>query len=77
MRSMMRDFTFVSCLLVVALMLALAWRGPFVHADSARRLCPSCRRNRSSQTNRAVGISCRQGSSTAELKASGRPSVTS
>jgi len=36
MRSLMRDFTFVSCLLVVALMLALAWRGPFVHADSAQ-----------------------------------------
>jgi hypothetical protein len=35
MRSMMRDFTFVACLLVVALVLALAWRGPFVQADSA------------------------------------------
>jgi hypothetical protein len=33
---MMRDFTFVSGLLVVALMLALAWRGPFVQAGSAR-----------------------------------------
>lgn len=36
MRSMMRDFTFVTCLLVVALMFALAWRGPFVQADSPR-----------------------------------------
>jgi hypothetical protein len=35
MRSMMRDFTFVSCLLVVALVIALVWRGPFVQADSA------------------------------------------
>ncbi len=35
MRSMMRDFTFVSCLLVVALMFALALRGPFVQAESA------------------------------------------
>jgi hypothetical protein len=33
-RSVMRDFTFVSCLLVLALVLALAWRGPFVQADS-------------------------------------------
>lgn len=35
MRSMMRDLTFVSCLLFVALMFALAWRGPFVQEDPA------------------------------------------
>jgi len=35
MQSMMRDFTFVFCLLIVALVFALAWRGPFVQADSA------------------------------------------
>jgi hypothetical protein len=35
MRSVMRDFTFVSCLLVVALVLALAWRDPFVQTASA------------------------------------------
>jgi hypothetical protein len=34
MRSMMRDFTFISCLVVMALMLALLWQGPFVHAHS-------------------------------------------
>jgi hypothetical protein len=35
MRSMMRDFTYVSCLLVIALVFALAWRSPFVQASSA------------------------------------------
>jgi hypothetical protein len=35
MRSMMRDFTFISCLVLVALVLALAWQGPFVQAGSA------------------------------------------
>lgn len=35
MRAMMRDFTFVSCLLLVALMFALALRGPFVRTASA------------------------------------------
>ncbi len=34
MRSVMREFTFVSCLIVVALMLALVWRDPFVPAHS-------------------------------------------
>lgn len=34
MRSMMRDFTYVTCLLVIALVFALAWRSPFVQASS-------------------------------------------
>jgi hypothetical protein len=32
MRSVLRDFTFVTGLVVVALMLALVWRDPFVSA---------------------------------------------
>lgn len=35
MRSVVRDFTYVSCLLVIALVFALAWRSPFVQASSA------------------------------------------
>jgi hypothetical protein len=48
MRSMMRDLTFISCLLVAALMFALAWRGPFVQANSAhaQTLAQSLKANR-------------------------------
>lgn len=35
MRSILRDITYVSCLLAMALAFALAWGSPFVGADSA------------------------------------------
>ena len=34
MRSILRDLTYVSCLFVIALTIALAWRSPFVEAGS-------------------------------------------
>lgn len=38
MRSVMRDFTYVSCLLALALVFALAWGSPFVQANSSSTL---------------------------------------
>jgi hypothetical protein len=35
MRSVMRDFTYVSSLLALALLFALAWGGPFIQASSS------------------------------------------
>jgi hypothetical protein len=31
----LRDFTYVTCMLTVALVFALAWQGPFVQSGSA------------------------------------------
>jgi hypothetical protein len=31
----LRDFTYVTCMLTLALVLALAWRSPFVQSGSA------------------------------------------
>lgn len=35
MRSVLRDFVYVSCLLVMALVFALAWQSPFVETGSS------------------------------------------
>jgi hypothetical protein len=35
MRSVVRDFTYVSCLFALALLFALAWGSPFVQANSS------------------------------------------
>jgi hypothetical protein len=35
MRSVMRDFTYVTCLFALALIFALAWGSPFVQANSS------------------------------------------
>jgi hypothetical protein len=35
MRSVMRDFTYVSCLFALALAFELAWGSPFVQANSS------------------------------------------
>jgi hypothetical protein len=40
MRSIVRDFTYVTCLLVIAFMFALAWRSPFVQASLAHAPAP-------------------------------------
>ena len=35
MRSVMRDFTYVTCLFALALIFALVWGSPFVQANSS------------------------------------------